>query len=198
MPDATALMSDREKRFLDPPGQKCLPKRSFRQLMSYSTVDSRSNTPVNVTIGAMMLKELNGMSDDDILNAMMFDIRFKVALHTTGMAEQPMSGNRIDEKAADNNVTVINTNLTGRETKDIAADFKFKKRMSSGRCLRFGMGRRSYHEIKTAQNVCKRRNDVVLSIVFIRHDQKVYLLMSEIFVLFGATRLINNELEGIP
>ena len=88
--------------------------------------------------------------------------------------------------------------MTGRETKDIAADFKFKKRMSSGRCLRFGMGRRSYHEIKTAQNVCKRRNDVVLSIVFIRHDQKVYLLMSEVFVLFGATRLINNELEGIP
>ena len=32
------------------------------------SVDSRPNTPVNVTVDAMMLKELNGMSDDDILS----------------------------------------------------------------------------------------------------------------------------------
>ena len=57
----------------------------------YSSVDSRPNTPVNVTVGALMLKELTNMSDDEILNAMMFDLRFRVALHTTGMAEQPIS-----------------------------------------------------------------------------------------------------------
>lgn len=40
-------------------------------------------------------------------------------------ADGAYSGSNIDEKAADNNVTVFNTNLTGREAKDIAADFKF-------------------------------------------------------------------------
>lgn len=97
MLDATALMSDREKRFLEKSWAKVFAEEIFpaidEQLFApmYSTVDSRPNTPVNVTVGAMMLKELNGMSDDDILNAMMFDIRFKVALHTAEMAEQPMS-----------------------------------------------------------------------------------------------------------
>ena len=97
MLDATALMSDREKRYLEKSWAKVFADEIFpaidEQLFApmYSTADSRPNTPVNVTVGAMLLKELNGMSDDDILSAMMFDTRFKVALHTTGMAEQPMS-----------------------------------------------------------------------------------------------------------
>ena len=95
--DATTWMSDREKRFLEKSWAKVFADEIFpridEQLFApmYSKADSRPNTPVNVMIGALLLKELNGMSDDDILNAMLFDIRFKVALHTTGLAEQPMS-----------------------------------------------------------------------------------------------------------
>ena len=146
--DATALMSDREKRFLDKSWAKVFAEEIFPLIDEqqfapmYSAVDSRPNTPVNVTVGALLLKEVTGMSDDEILNAMMFDIRFKVALHTTGMAEQPIghqenpvtiaaggaySGSNLEEKAAENNVTIFNTNLTGREAKDIAADFKFNE-----------------------------------------------------------------------
>ena len=94
--DATALMSDREKRFLDKSWAKVFAEEIFPLIDEqqfapmYSAVDSRPNTPVNVTVGALLLKEVTGMSDDEILNAMMFDIRFKVALHTTGMAEQPI------------------------------------------------------------------------------------------------------------
>ncbi len=97
MLDATALMSDREKRFLEKSWAKVFAEEIFPRIDEqrfapmYSTADSRPNTPVNVTVGALLLKELNGMSDDEILSAMMFDVRFKVALHTTGMAEQPMS-----------------------------------------------------------------------------------------------------------
>lgn len=95
--DATALMSDREKRFLEKSWAKVFAEEIFPLIDEqpfapmYSNEISRPNTPVNVTVGALMLKELNHMSDDDILAAMMFDTRFKVALHTTGMAEQPMS-----------------------------------------------------------------------------------------------------------
>ncbi len=97
MLDATALMSDREKRFLEKSWAKVFAEEIFPAIDEqpfapmYSSVDSRPNTPVNVTVGALLIKEVNGMSDEEILNAMMFDIRFKVALHTTGMTEQPMS-----------------------------------------------------------------------------------------------------------
>lgn len=46
----------------------------------------------------------------------------------TVVADGAFSGSKIDEMAAENNVTVINTNLTGKEAKDIAEsiiDFKF-------------------------------------------------------------------------
>ena len=97
MLDTTSLMSDREKRFLEKSWAKVFAEEIFPKIDEqafapmYSSVDSRPNTPVNVTVGALLLKELNGMSDDDILESMMFDVRFKVALHTTGMVEQPMS-----------------------------------------------------------------------------------------------------------
>lgn len=57
----------------------------------YSDTASRPNTPVNVIVGALILKEYTGMSDDDIMNALMFDIRYQYALHTTSFMEQPLS-----------------------------------------------------------------------------------------------------------
>ena len=95
--DATTMMTDREKRFLDKSWAKIFSEEIFPQIDEksfapmYSSLDSRPNTPVNVTVGALLLKELTNMSDDEILNAMMFDLRFRIALHTTGMTEQPMS-----------------------------------------------------------------------------------------------------------
>ena len=95
--DATELMSEREKRFLKRSWAKVFAEEIFPQIDEspfapmYSDKDSRPNTPVNVTVGALMLKELNGMSDDDILSSLLFDIRFRYALHTTRMSEQPMS-----------------------------------------------------------------------------------------------------------
>ena len=87
--DATELMSEREKRFLKRSWAKVFAEEIFPQIDEspfapmYSDKDSRPNTPVNVTVGALMLKELNGMSDDDILSSLLFDIRFRYALHTT-------------------------------------------------------------------------------------------------------------------
>lgn len=52
---------------------------------------SRSNTPVNFIVGALMIKAMMGQSDDDMLEAICCDIRYKYALHTTSYEEQPIS-----------------------------------------------------------------------------------------------------------
>lgn len=57
----------------------------------YSDKASRPNTPVNFTIGALMLKENSGLSDDEMLEAICCDVRYQYALHTTHLKEQPIS-----------------------------------------------------------------------------------------------------------
>jgi hypothetical protein len=57
----------------------------------YSDKASRPNTPVNVLIGALILKEFSNLTDDELVESLMFDIRFQYALHTTSFAEQPLS-----------------------------------------------------------------------------------------------------------
>ena len=52
---------------------------------------SRSNTPVNIIIGAMILKELLVLTDDEVLGSLICDIRFQYALRTTSYVEQPLS-----------------------------------------------------------------------------------------------------------
>lgn len=90
-------LTEREKRMLDKSWAKPFSEKIFplidekRFSVLYSDKASRPNSPVNVIIGALILKELFGMSDDDILEALMFDIRFQYALHTTSFEEQPLS-----------------------------------------------------------------------------------------------------------
>ena len=57
----------------------------------YSDKASRPNTPVNVLVGALILKELRKQTDDEIFESLLFDVRYQRALHTTSFKEQPMS-----------------------------------------------------------------------------------------------------------
>lgn len=57
----------------------------------YSDKASRPNTPVNVTIGALIIKELFDYTDDEMVENLMFDPRMQYALHTTSFEEQPLS-----------------------------------------------------------------------------------------------------------
>ena len=52
---------------------------------------SRPNTPVNFIVGALMLKELNGLTDDELVASICCDIRYQYALHSTSCEEQPVS-----------------------------------------------------------------------------------------------------------
>ncbi len=57
----------------------------------YSSNASRPNTPVNVCIGALIIKEIFGISDDEVVENLMLDPRYQYALHTTSCEEQPLS-----------------------------------------------------------------------------------------------------------
>lgn len=57
----------------------------------YSDKTSRPNTPVNVIIGALIIKELLDYSDDEIVENLMLDLHLQYALHTTSFVEQPIS-----------------------------------------------------------------------------------------------------------
>lgn len=52
---------------------------------------SRPNTPVNFTVGSLMLKEMLGLTDDETVDSICCDVRFQYALHTTSFTEQPIS-----------------------------------------------------------------------------------------------------------
>ena len=48
----------------------------------YSDKASRPNTPVNVTVGALIIKELFDYTDDEMVENLMFDPRMQYVLHT--------------------------------------------------------------------------------------------------------------------
>lgn len=57
----------------------------------YSDKASRPNAPVNVIIGALIIKELFDYSDNEMVENLMLDLHLQYALHTTSFAEQPLS-----------------------------------------------------------------------------------------------------------
>ena len=79
------------------PGQNRLQKKIFPLINEenfsalYSDKVSRPNTPVNVIVGGMALEELMGLTDEEFMDSLLFDIRFQYALHTTSFKEQPVS-----------------------------------------------------------------------------------------------------------
>lgn len=95
--DSTYSLTEREQKFLNKSWAKPFADILFPAIREdafsvlYSNKASRPNTPVNVIVGALVLKELLGITDDEVLESLMFDIRFQYALHTTSFKEQPLS-----------------------------------------------------------------------------------------------------------
>ncbi|MFQ7356425.1 MAG: transposase [Coprococcus phoceensis] len=95
--DSFSGLTAREQKHWKNPGQKSLPIKYFLPLMksvflSYTVIKaSRPNTPVNVIVGALIIKELFDYSDDEMVENLMLDFRIQYALHTTSFEEQPLS-----------------------------------------------------------------------------------------------------------
>ncbi|WP_051533993.1 transposase [Desulfitibacter alkalitolerans] len=56
---------------------------------------TRPNTPVNIIIGLLILKEIFGLTDEDLIGSLHFDTRFQYALRTTSFEQQPVSINTL-------------------------------------------------------------------------------------------------------
>ncbi len=57
----------------------------------YSDKVLGSNTPVNVIVGALIIKELFDYSDDEMVENLMLDFMVQYALYTTSFGEQSLS-----------------------------------------------------------------------------------------------------------
>lgn len=124
--DSIFQLTDREKRFLDKSWAKVFAEKVFPAIheedfsVLYSNRASRPNTPVNVVVGALILKEFLGVTDDEIVEGLMFDIRYQYALHTTSFQEQPLSDRTLSRFRArclayetETGIDLIHTCITG-------------------------------------------------------------------------------------
>lgn len=95
--DSFGALTEREQKFLSKSWAKGFAENLFPYIdekpfaVLYAGKASRPNTPINVIIGALTLKELMSLSDEELMNSLLFDVRFQYALHTTSMKEQPLS-----------------------------------------------------------------------------------------------------------
>ena len=96
--DITNNLTIREKKALENSWAKIfadeifpsINEERFRVLYSERT-QCRSNTPVNICVGALIIKEMFQISDDEVVENLMLDPRYQYALHTTSYEEQPLS-----------------------------------------------------------------------------------------------------------
>ena len=96
--DSLGFLSERKQRILDKSWAKPFSDIIFSNIdeMMFAPLysekrNSRPNAPVNVIVGALILKELNGLTDDEIIEECEFDFRYQYALHTTSYEDQPLS-----------------------------------------------------------------------------------------------------------
>ena len=96
--DQLAFLSDRKLKLLQKSWAQAfsdhvltkINEQMFAPLYSEKT-NSRPNAPINVIVGALILKDFTGLTDDEMLEAVEFDYRYQYALHTTSFAGQPLS-----------------------------------------------------------------------------------------------------------
>ena len=95
--DKYSALTAREQKAMEKSWAKVFSEEIFPSIdekrfsVLYSDKDSRPNTPVNVIVGSLIIKELFDYTDDEMVEGLMLDSRLQYALHTTSFEEQPLS-----------------------------------------------------------------------------------------------------------
>jgi len=95
--DRINKLTDRERAFLEKSWAKPFGDRIFPLIdeskfeVLYCNNNGRPNTPVNVVIGSLLLKEVLGLTDEELVDSIVLDPRFQYALHLTSFEEIPYS-----------------------------------------------------------------------------------------------------------
>ena len=90
-------LTEREKKALEKSWARTFAEEIFPNIdetrfsVLYSDKASRPNTPINVIVGDLVIKELFDYSDDEMVENLMLDPKLQYALHTTSYQEQPLS-----------------------------------------------------------------------------------------------------------
>ena len=153
--DATANLTDREKRLLEKSWAKYFAENIFPGIdeapfsVLYSDRPSRHNTPVNVIIGALILKEIFGLTDEEIVDTLPFDIRYQYALHTTSFEEQPLNDRTLGRFRARCNSYEEMTGI------DLIHDCIIKLSSSMATMMKLNTGMRRMDSLMVASNIKK-------------------------------------------
>ena len=96
--DKLAFLSKRKQQMLEKSWAQAFSDHIFTRINEcifaplYSEKsNSRPNAPVNVVVGALILKDFTNLTDEEITEACEFDFRYQYALHTTSFEDQPVS-----------------------------------------------------------------------------------------------------------
>lgn len=96
--DKLAFLSKRKQKMLEKSWAQVFSDHVFTRINEnifaplYSEkTNSRPNAPINVVVGALILKDSQGHTDESITEACEFDFRYQYALHTTSFEDQPVS-----------------------------------------------------------------------------------------------------------
>jgi len=90
-------LSEKQRKSLDGTKEKWFYSLIFSNINEhdfkplYSTTKSRPNVPVNILVSALILKELRGISFNELFESIMFDLRMKVALGLENIDDVPFS-----------------------------------------------------------------------------------------------------------
>lgn len=153
--DATSSLTEREKRLLEKSWAKYFAENIFPAIdekpfaVLYSDRPSRHNAPVNVIIGALILKEIFGLTDEELVDTLPFDIRYQYALHTTSFEEQPLNDRTLGRFRARCNSY---EELTG---KDLIRDCIIKLSSGMATMMKLNTGIRRMDSLMVASNIKK-------------------------------------------
>ena len=95
--DRTLSLNDREQKRIEKSWAGRFAEEIFPRidekifLPLYSSISTKPSGPVNVIVGALILEEMFDLSDTQIVENCIFDVRYQMALHTTSALVQPVS-----------------------------------------------------------------------------------------------------------